>query len=374
MAGIYVHIPFCKQACHYCDFYFSTSLYNKTELIDAICLEIELRKNYIQEPIETIYFGGGTPSLLLDFEFGKILNTIRMHFIVTDNLELTLEANPDDLSLSKLTQLRAIGFNRLSIGIQSFDDDDLKMMNRSHSSIQAIASLEAAQSAGFNNISIDLMYGLPQQTIEKWTKNLDLVSQLNVQHISCYCLTVEEKTALQHFIKTKKIIPNSENATNLHFEMLMDWAALNNFEHYEISNFAKPNFQSKHNSNYWHGKSYNGFGPSAHSYNGSSRQFNVKNNAVYIKNIAESLDFFEVEYLTEINKINEFILTQLRTNWGLSIHEFSTKFGNNILFELKEKLKIMQHNNWFEKSENAIILSGEGKFFADHIAAELFFE
>jgi len=374
VAGIYIHIPFCKQACHYCDFYFSTSQRNKDRVIDAMANEIKLQQDFFDagELVETIYFGGGTPSLLSYFDFQKIVDAIYTNFNVAANIEFTVEANPDDINREKLKELKKIGVNRLSIGIQSFNDDDLETMNRSHNANHALACVALANEMGFNNISIDLMYGLPNQTNELWLENLFIASKLNVQHISCYCLTVEEKTALYKLIKTNKIADVDENISSVHFTTLMNWASENSFEHYEISNFAREGFRAVHNTNYWLNKNYLGIGPSAHSYKKNFRQFNIKNNIQYIKNIKNSQVYFEQEYLTETQLFNEYILTNLRTNWGINIEHIKKNFANIVLFDFDKKLKIQIEKNWILKTSTAYTLTTEGKFFADYIAAELF--
>jgi oxygen-independent coproporphyrinogen-3 oxidase len=374
MAGIYIHIPFCKQACHYCDFYFSTSQKNKDGVIEAMLTEIKLQHDFFDagELVETIYFGGGTPSLLSYFDFQKIVDAIYYHFNVAPTIEFTVEANPDDINREKLIELKQIGVNRLSIGIQSFNDDDLETMNRSHNANHALACVALANEMGFSNISIDLMYGLPNQTNKLWLDNLFIASKLDVQHISCYCLTVEERTALYKLIKNKKIAVVDENIASIHFTTLMKWALENSFEHYEISNFAKVGFRAKHNTNYWLNKNYLGIGPSAHSYKKNIRKFNIKNNIQYIHYIKNSQVYFEQEFLTETQLFNEYILTNLRTSWGINLEHIKTNFENIVLFDFEKKLKIQIEKNWILKTSTIYTLTTEGRFFADYIAAELF--
>jgi len=374
MAGIYIHIPFCKQACHYCDFYFSTSQKNKDGDIEAMLTEIKLQHDFFDagELVETIYFGGGTPSLLSYFDFQKIVDAIYYHFNVAPTIEFTVEANPDDINREKLIELKQIGVNRLSIGIQSFNDDDLETMNRSHNANHALACVALANEMGFSNISIDLMYGLPNQTNKLWLDNLFIASKLDVQHISCYCLTVEERTALYKLIKNKKIAVVDENIASIHFTTLMKWALENSFEHYEISNFAKVGFRAKHNTNYWLNKNYLGIGPSAHSYKKNIRKFNIKNNIQYIHYIKNSQVYFEQEFLTETQLFNEYILTNLRTSWGINLEHIKTNFENIVLFDFEKKLKIQIEKNWILKTSTIYTLTTEGRFFADYIAAELF--
>ncbi|HFS66657.1 MAG TPA: radical SAM family heme chaperone HemW, partial [Flavobacteriia bacterium] len=284
MAGIYLHIPFCKQACYYCDFHFSTSLKKKSTLIQALAKELILRKNELQESIETIYFGGGTPSLLTKFELSFLLKTIYQNYNVVASPEITLESNPDDLDKEKLTNFKKIGINRLSIGVQSFFDEDLQALNRIHTAKEAIETLKIATKL-FDNITIDLIYGIPSLTKDKWLKNLEIAFDLSIKHISSYALTVEPKTALYKFIETKKY-PNVEDSLALqHFKILQEETKKKGFIQYEVSNFGKPGYFSKHNTSYWLGKSYLGVGPSAHSYHNYERSWNINNNAKYIKAI-----------------------------------------------------------------------------------------
>jgi len=314
MAGIYIHIPFCKQACYYCDFHFSTSLKYKDELIQALIKEIKLQKDYLAgETVETVYFGGGTPSVLNADEINILLNTITNLHTVSANAEITLEANPDDLSKEKLQALRQTSLNRLSIGIQSFFDEDLAWMNRAHRANEAESSVKRAQDTGFENITADLIYGYPLLTDQKWKYNLDKIFALDIPHVSSYSMTVEPRTALASFIKTKKQQPMDEQQSAEQFILLMDAMQAHGFEHYEISNFCKPGNYSRHNSNYWKGVKYLGLGPSAHSYNGETRQWNVANNAKYIVALEKSEIPAETETLSEANRLNEYIMTSLRT-------------------------------------------------------------
>lgn len=373
MGGIYIHIPFCKKACHYCDFHFSTSLKNKSKLVEAICSEIEQRKDYLADKkIETLYFGGGTPSLLTKEELEKILNCVKSHFTLLKNAEITLEANPDDLTAAKLKELKSSGINRLSIGIQSFFDEDLKLMNRSHTSEQAIMAVKEAQKTGFENITIDLIYGLPDLIIERWKQNLKQAFSLGVPHISAYNLTVEERTALNHLVKTKKVRLPEELLVIEQFTALIEEAEKNNFIHYEISNFSKEGMQSKHNSSYWKGVHYLGIGPSAHSYNGISRQWNISNNAIYIKNINEGKRWFEEEKLTEENKFNEYVMTRLRTMWGIDLVFIKSTFGEKKLANMLNSSKDYILSGHINRKEESIILTQKGKLLADKIASDLF--
>jgi oxygen-independent coproporphyrinogen-3 oxidase len=371
--GVYIHIPFCKKACHYCDFHFSTSLQNKEILVDALCKEIEIRKDYLENKnLSTIYFGGGTPSLLSSAELNKIINKIKEHFIITPEAEITLEANPDDLSAEKINKLTGVGINRLSIGIQSFFDEDLEGMNRSHTAKQAIQAVENAKTGGINNISIDLIYGLPNLTKEKWAANLEQAFKLDVPHISAYCLTIEEKTAFDNFLRKGKITLPKEPETIAQFELLMSEATKHGYVHYEISNFCKEGMESKHNSSYWKNEYYLGIGPSAHSYNGVSRQFNVKNNALYTKGIDAGTPDFEIETLTEENKFNEYIMTRLRTILGINPAFISKEFGEEALNTFLSDVEPYVSSGHLQWKQDSLILTQTGKLLADKIASDLF--
>ncbi len=373
MAGIYIHIPFCKQACYYCDFHFSTSLNNKDKFLNSLKKEIELQKNYLgTKKISTVYFGGGTPSLLNEKELMEIIETLTNYFDIDKNAEITLEANPDDLTKEKIEQLKATPINRFSIGIQSFFDDDLKLMNRAHNSVEAMNAVKFAQEKGFENITIDLIYGIPTLTNEKWKHNLQTAFDLNVKHISAYCLTVEPKTALAKFVQTGKIKNVDEQQSAEQFEILLSEMKHNNFIQYEISNFCKENFYSKHNSNYWLKEHYLGLGPSAHSYNGQSRQWNISNNALYIQSLEKNELNFEKENLVHTQNYNEYILTSLRTMWGTDLDYIEQKFGNTVsLYFLKHVEKYILSKRVF-REKNKLFLTDTGKLIADKIASDLF--
>lgn len=372
MAGIYIHIPFCKQRCSYCDFHFSTNLDSKSELVKMIEKELVLRKNEISEPIETIYFGGGTPSLLNQSELDFIFNSIYKNFNVNSDSEITIETNPDDLTHSKIKEFKSFPINRFSIGIQSFFDEDLKLMNRAHNADEAIKSVKIAQDNGFENITIDLIYGGQTTSDEMWKTNLETALGLNVPHISSYALTVEPKTALDHQIEKGKIAYIDDTKQEQHFRMLCETLAANNFIQYEISNFGKEGFFSQHNSNYWKGKPYLGIGPSAHSFDGKNRNWNIANNSIYIKNLKQNKIPNEVELLSENERFNEIMMIGLRTIYGIDLikiqqdfpQEFHTDLLNEIQHYLKEEL-IQQH-------ENILTLTDKGKFLADGIASSLF--
>jgi oxygen-independent coproporphyrinogen-3 oxidase len=373
MAGIYIHIPFCKQACHYCDFHFSISLKYKDEILNALVKEIKLQKNYLNgETIETIYFGGGTPSLLSESEIGLLINTITGLHSVARDAEITMEANPDDLSGVKLKSFRQTPVNRFSIGLQSFFDDDLQWMNRVHRAEEAEASVKRAQDAGFENITVDLIYGYPLLTDLKWKHNLDKVFELDVPHVSAYSMTVEPRTALASFIKQKKQLPMNDEQSAAQFSYMMEEMQQKGFEHYEISNFCKPGAYSRHNSNYWKGVKYLGIGPSAHSYNGETRQWNVASNAKYIQALESGTIPAETEVLTETNRLNEYIMTSLRTVWGLDTAQLNliAKGSADVLLPEAEPFF---DKGWIIKKDEVIYLTQTGKLYADHIAAELFF-
>lgn len=381
MSGIYIHIPFCKQACHYCDFHFSTSMKKKEEMVLALAKEIEIRsKNSSSfqlptsnpEIIETIYFGGGTPSRLQIADLKLQIDAIYKNYKVTKNPEITLEANPDDLSEDYLIELSKIGINRLSIGIQSFFEDDLELMNRAHNSTEAKKCLEIA-TRYFDNITIDLIYGMPNMTNEKWLQNIETALSFNIPHISSYALTVEPRTALHSFIQ-KGIIPNlDENLASEHFYLLVQKLEENGFIHYELSNFGKPDYFSKNNSAYWLGKKYIGIGPSAHSYNGIARSWNVSNNAIYLKAISENRLPSETEILSKTDQYNEYIMTGLRTIWGVSLERIESEFGKTYLDYLNKQASKFIDDNMLFVENNTLKTTKKGKFLTDGIASDLFF-
>ncbi len=373
MAGIYIHIPFCKQACNYCNFYFSTSLGNKDRYIDALLHEIELSKDYLQgEPIETLYFGGGTPSHLPVNDLLMIVKKLDSVFGFNNLEEFTLEANPDDLTSEKLKELKKLqqlGLNRFSIGIQSFFDEDLKYMNRAHNSEEALAAVKSVQDSGFEDITIDLIYGTPTMDDERWHRNLETAFSLSVQHISSYALTVEPQTNLERKIKKGVRLPVNEQHSAKQFDVLMTEMKRNGYEQYEISNFAKREKYARHNTSYWLGKKYLGLGPSAHSYNGVARRWNVANNINYITSLEKGVLNFEEELLTEHQRINERIMTGLRTMWGVNLREFARDKMDIIMTNLKAV-----DTNCYQLHADVLTLTHDGKFFADAIAAQLFLE
>ena len=373
MAGIYIHIPFCKQKCSYCDFHFSTNLQHKSNLIQAINKELEIRKDEISTPLETIYFGGGTPSILSEIELESIFETIYKNYSTKNLKEITLEANPDDLNKEKLNFLKSTPINRFSIGVQSFFEEDLKLMNRAHNAQEAETSIKLAQDFGFENITIDLIYGSTTTTNEMWKQNLQKAIELNVPHISSYALTIEEKTILDYQIKKGITKPVDEDRQNEQFQLLVDTLTSNDFIQYEISNFGKEDYFSLHNSNYWKGIHYLGIGPSAHSYNGKTRAWNIANNSKYIQAINENNLPQEVEVLNEVEKFNEMIMIGLRTIYGIDLNRINSEFSQPLVNSFHEELNQLINENLVEKKENKIILKPEAKFFADGIASRLFY-
>lgn len=381
MSGIYFHIPFCKQACHYCDFHFSTSLKKKDELVNALALELKIRKDELKgQTVETIYFGGGTPSLLTNEELSFLIDEVYKNYTVVVNPEITLEANPDDLTVNRLNDLTNTPINRLSIGIQSFFEDDLKSMNRAHNEVEAKQCLKEA-TKHFDNITIDLIYAIPNMGLEKWNENLQTAFGFGVNHISAYALTVEPKTALETFIKKGNYPPINEDLALQHFDHLMEETNKQGFVQYEISNFGKPDFFSKHNTSYWQGKPYLGIGPSAHSFNGKERSWNVANNSKYIQSIQAGELPSTVERLTVKDQYNEYIMTGLRTIWGVSLNKIEKDFGldfrNHLLKEADKFIDqgLLVISKDYDENQNCIetlTITDKGKFLSDGIASELF--
>lgn len=374
MSGIYIHIPFCRKACLYCDFHFSVNLEHKKKLVDTICTEITNRRHYIEtNAIRSVYFGGGTPSLLSLAELEQILTVVRATYKVAIEAEITFELNPEDAELNYLKAIKQLGVNRLSIGLQSFDDGELKWMNRAHTSRQNFDCIKLAQQAGLENISIDLIYGSKFQTPDNWHKTLQTAFGLNVQHISSYNLTVESRTQLNHLIKEKKEKEVDSEISSRLFDILMEETEKNGFTQYEISNFCKPGYMALHNSNYWKGSYYLGIGPSAHSYNGVSRRFNVRSNTQYIQAIENNKLFYEEEILTANDKYNEYILTRLRTQWGCDVKEIETSFGRQYFTYFMAQLESHKQKKFIDIKQNAVTLNKQGKHFADGIASDLFY-
>ena len=390
MSGIYIHIPFCKQACHYCDFHFSTSMKKKDEMVLALAKEIRMRKKEFEnEVIKTIYFGGGTPSILQISDLRFLIDEVHKNYTVSENPEITLEANPDDLiSLSVRAQSRtifedykSIGINRLSIGIQSFFDDELTMMNRAHNSVDAKKCLEEATKY-FDNISLDLIYGIPdssqngeqaqQMSNEKWKQNIEAALSFGIPHISSYALTVEPKTALNKLIQTGKIAKPKDEVAEEHFQILVEMLEKKGFIHYELSNFGKENYFSKNNSAYWLGKKYIGIGPSAHSYDGISRSWNISNNTIYLNSLEENKLPNEIEILSKTDRYNEYIMTGLRTIWGVSLDRIEKEFGTTYLEYLTNQAQKFLDDNLLSIEENVLKATKKGKFLTDGMASDLF--
>ncbi len=389
MAGIYIHIPFCKQACNYCNFHFSTSLKLKDELIAALVKEIELTstpstnttlsgsvnkfKEEERETIDTLYFGGGTPSILDMKDLQFLFNALRKKFLFNDSIEITLEANPDDITPAKLSFWKSAGINRLSVGIQSFIEEELVWMNRAHTAKESLQCIDEIIATGFTDFSVDLIYGSPLLSNADWKKNVDIIIAKNIPHISCYALTVEPKTALDKMILQNKKKPVDTEKQAQQFLLLIDWMLNAGYEHYETSNFAKSGSRSKHNSSYWQGKNYYAFGPSAHSFDGKSRRWNIANNALYIQSLKNNNIPFEEEILTPTQQLNEYIMTSLRTSEGLNLTIVEKKFGKNMSDGLLTASEKWKAGGKILFIENSIVLSKEGKLFADGIAADLFF-
>ena len=396
MAGIYIHIPFCKQACHYCDFHFSTSTKKKNELLAAICSEIELRKSEISVPIKTIYFGGGTPSLLNKEEIDLLIGEVYKNFEVEENIEVTLEANPDDLTKGKLYQLSKTKVNRLSIGVQSFFEEDLTLMNRAHNALEAKQCLTMATQY-FDNISVDLIYGIPGLDDKRWKENLDTIIAFGIPHVSCYALTVEPKTVLKKLIKNGKIAPVSETNSHRQYLILLDKMKKEGYVNYEFSNFGKQGYFSENNTAYWQGKSYLGLGPSAHSFDGNIRSWNISNNTQYINQIQIGKLPIEREILSKTDRYNEYLMTGLRTMCGVSLNKVKNNFGTKYLDYLLEQTKIPINDGLLEivlakvvkpsinsrssssskkeeffSNDSVLIISEKGKFLSDGIASNLF--
>ena len=396
MAGIYIHIPFCKQACHYCDFHFSTSTKKKNELLAAICSEIELRKSEISVPIKTIYFGGGTPSLLNKEEIDLLIGEVYKNFEVEENIEVTLEANPDDLTKGNLYQLSKTKVNRLSIGVQSFFEEDLTLMNRAHNALEAKQCLTMATQY-FDNISVDLIYGIPGLDDNRWEESLDTIIAFGIPHVSCYALTVEPKTVLKKLIKNGKIAPVSEINSHRQYLILLDKMKKEGYVNYEFSNFGKQGYFSENNTAYWQGKSYLGLGPSAHSFDGNIRSWNISNNIQYINQIQIGKLPIKRETLSKTDRYNEYLMTGLRTMSGVSLNKVKNNFGIKYLDYLLEQTKIPINDGLLEivlakvvkpsissrssssskkeeffTNDSVLIISEKGKFLSDGIASNLF--
>ncbi len=371
MAGLYLHIPFCKQACYYCDFHFSTDSAHIAETLEALKTEMTLRKDFLPSPLETVYLGGGTPSLLDAGQLSSLLEHAERTFGLVSGAEITLEANPDDLSPSKLLAIRGAGVNRLSIGIQSFEDDVLRYLHRAHDAQAAIRSLEASQEAGFTNISIDLIYAIPGLDLERWEATLRLAGSYHPTHLSSYALTIEERTVFGHYLRKGKLFRVEDEIAARQFERMQDILGGLGYEQYEVSNFSLPGFHSRHNSSYWLQKPYLGIGPSAHSYDGAKRYMNVRNNARYTEALRNGQFPAEIEVLTQANKINEYILTRLRTRWGIDLKTLQEQLGDDLMGRGQPTLERYASQGLLEVAGGRVQLTRKGLLFADQIAEDL---
>jgi len=371
LAGIYIHIPYCRKVCFYCDFHFTASFKDVTPVLASITRELEERKNYLQgEQIDTIYFGGGTPSAIEFNQIESVLNTIYQNYSIAPNPEITLEANPDDLHPTYFTNIKNIGINRLSIGVQSFLERDLKWMNRRHSAEKSLESVKFAQKQGFENINIDLIYGIPGLSNEEWKYNLHQFFELGIPHLSAYHLTIEPKTVFGVRKKRGELIETPEDESVEQFNILLEETAKKGYHHYEISNFALAGRYSKHNLSYWKNNTYLGVGPSAHSFNGISRRWNTKLHREYISNVGTGEAYFEEEILTIQEKYNDYILTNLRTMWGVDINKIRNNFGESFIHDLMNTSA--KYNDFLNIENETIKLNSKGKFIADRIASEFF--
>ncbi len=373
MASVYFHVPFCKQACHYCNFHFSTSLKNKNLLLKAMLKELELRKAEFSktERVNSIYFGGGTPSLLSAIEIKMMIDAVKTNFDLASEVEITLEMNPDDDRQNYLKELKEVGINRLSIGVQSFFDDELKLMNRAHSADEAFLLLKKVKEL-FDNFSLDLIYGMPLSNLEKWKKNIELALRFEPNHISSYALTIEPKTVLSHQVKKQQVEVLDDDEILAQFNFLMDRLENEGYEHYELSSFGKPNFQSVNNSAYWSGKTYLGIGPSAHSFDGNTRSWNISNNAKYINGISTNRPFIEREILNEIDRYNEYLMTGLRTKNGISLSYIEDKFGLRYKELLEKEAQNHITSQMLYWDGDVLKVSRKAKFLVDGLASDLF--
>jgi len=372
---VYFHIPFCRRACHYCDFHFSTSLTRREEMVGSLAKELDLRASYLTDKaVGSIYFGGGTPSILATDDIQRLIDRAAAHFDIAPDAEITLEANPDDLNARKVAELRGTAVNRFSIGIQSFFDEDLAWMNRAHRAPEAEASLKRVQDAGFTNITCDLIYGFPLLTDEKWRTNIAMLTDSRVPHISSYALTVEDRTALAHHIRKGKAAPLDEEQSAAQFGTLMEILPEKGYQHYEISNFALPGMYAVHNTNYWSGTHYLGIGPSAHSFNGRSRSWNVVNNMRYIEDVRQGRPSAGSETLALNDQVNEYLMTSLRTMWGTDLDLIEQRFGSAARSRTEEAVRPFVRSGEIIREESRAKLTTKGKFFADRIASGLFFD
>jgi oxygen-independent coproporphyrinogen-3 oxidase len=373
LAGIYIHIPFCKKACFYCDFHFSVSFQQKDEVVASLIKELKERKNFIgQEEVKTIYFGGGTPSVLSAGNISEILKEVYAQYTVNDNAEITFECNPDDLSKEYLKGLKECGVNRLSIGIQSLNDESLTWMNRSHNVTQALQAIDSAAALGFRDMTIDLIYGIPMLTEDEWRQTLKRALAMPINHLSAYSLTLEENTPYNKLVEQKKYKKPNDDDASRHFEILLEEIKLAGWEHYEVSNFCKAGNYSKHNTAYWQNVKYLGIGPSAHSFDGKSRHWNVRSNKEYIQKIQAGESVSESEELSTKDIVNEALLTGLRTKWGVNLAEVKEQYEYDIAATNQNQIMEWQQKDWLEMKDGVLRLRADGFLFADYIASELF--
>ncbi len=373
MAGIYIHIPFCKQICHYCDFYKVSNLQKVNKFIEALLKEIDIKKTYLNEPVETVYFGGGTPSLISVEELQIILEKLHSNFAISDNAELTIELNPEDVSLQYYQDIKNIGFNRLSIGIQSFSDEISSFLNRRHTAGTAHKSIELAYKAGFNNISTDLIYGIPNQSISDFISDLNYIKQYKVAHLSAYHLGIENNTYFGKLKKLNKIQEISESLSEEFFYTLSDWSNSNGYEHYELSNFAYKKQYSQHNKNYWFHLPYLSFGPSAHSFVNNQRHFNIANLNKYINFVLSGKEFYKVDEVADYNLFNEYIMLRLRTKWGMYLKDLESKFGENYISHCKKVIAKFEKSGHLVYDNDNIRLTTKGFFASDYVFREFFY-
>lgn len=371
MAGIYFHIPYCKQACHYCDFHFSTDARGHEEMVRSMTHELELRTSFVRSPIETLYFGGGTPSVLKADQLDRLIQRARRIFEVVPDAEITLEANPDDLTREKLRELRQLGINRLSIGIQSFSDDLLKLLHRAHDGSTARRCLQLSAEEGFSNLNLDLIYGIPGLDLDAWRRTMEEALSIRPAHMSMYALTIEERTVFGNWTKHKRFIPAEEELVARQFELMQDVVEDGGYTHYEISNFCLPGMHSRHNSNYWLHQPYLGIGPSAHSYDGDHRYANVRNNAHYVKALAEDRLPAEMEQLTRENKINEYLMTRLRTQWGCDLGWLKDSLSEDLMARRGDQIGRYIDKGLLVLVGDVLKLSRKGNLLADRITEDL---
>jgi oxygen-independent coproporphyrinogen III oxidase len=372
LAGIYIHIPYCKAICHYCDFYKTANIRNIDQFIESLILEIRIKKNWINEKIETLYFGGGTPSQLSISQLNIIIDVLKDNYDLTDLLESTIEINPDDISFDYLKGIKALGFNRLSIGIQTFNNNVLLFLNRKHYNKSALNCIEHSKNAGFKNISLDLIYGIPNQSIQNFLEDLEIVKDLNIQHLSAYHLGIEDNSYFGKLKKSGRFTEIKEDKSEEFYNYLIDWAKANLFEHYEVSNFSKNGFYSKHNKGYWFSAPYLGFGPSAHSFTGDKRFFNISNVNEYIRKLNSNNSISEMEELTDIDKYNEYILLRLRTKWGIQINEIKQMLNTSDYNKIMRSISLYCESDYLRISKDEIILTEKGYFISDSIIRNLF--